>query len=187
MGAEMDSQKIHLCLLLIDRPIVVDAHLIDLQNMWFILVVPKLGIDVRCRQDDVREQIKGMIRKIYKQQELPDSKLYIEWKDGTLEEYVLFDKMRILLSSVLKTPIDLVTKIIPPHKRKYAKAVNAVSGDEDEEEENDEDEQEDVDLIDEVDEKEKQMNEKEETPVVAMSLEAQLKTGTCDYYAGTYD
>merc|ERR1712048_1223823 len=51
--AELDSQKIHLCLLLIDRPIVVDAHLIDLQNMWFILVVPKLGLDVRCRMDDV--------------------------------------------------------------------------------------------------------------------------------------
>merc|ERR1712048_451728 len=101
--------------------------------------------DVRCRMDDILEQSKGSIKRIYKQQELPDSKLYIEWKDGSMEEYVLFDKLRIQLGSVLKTPIDLVTKIIEPHKRAYTKAVNAATESESEENE-DENEDEDIDV-----------------------------------------
>merc|ERR1719361_1920597 len=95
--------------------------------MWFILVVPGLGLDVRCKMDDVIEESKGSIKRIYKRQELPDSILFIEWKDGTVEEFKLFDKLKIQLSSVLKTPITLVTKIIEPHKREYTKAVNAAT------------------------------------------------------------
>merc|ERR1719361_2221534 len=109
--------------------------------MWFILVVPGLGLDVRCKMDDVIEESKGSIKRIYKRQELPDSILFIEWKDGTVEEFKLFDKLKIQLSSVLKTPITLVTKVIEPHKRKYTKAVNAGS-DESEEVEKEEEEEE---------------------------------------------
>merc|ERR1712087_10808 len=105
-------------------------------NMWFILVVPGLGLDVRCKMDDVIEESKGSIKRIYKRQELPDSILFIEWKDGTVEEFKLFDKLKIQLSSVLETPITLVTKVIEPHKRKYTKAVNA--GNDDNEENDDE-------------------------------------------------
>merc|ERR1712048_207488 len=107
----------------------------------------------------------GSIKRIYKQQELPDSKLYIEWKDGSMEEYELFEKLRIQLGSVLKTPIDLVTKIIEPHKRAYTKAVNAAT-------ESESEENEDIDVEkEEKIEHEKEMNAEEEEDIpVAMSL-----------------
>eukprot|EP01084_Bolivina_argentea_P154212 268851_1 len=102
--AELDSQKIHLCLLLIDKPIIVNAILIDIMDKMFILVIPGLGIDVRVNIKDTIHESKGKICSIDKQFKLPDSQLNIKWNSNTnnnnnndndIEVYKLFDQMTI--------------------------------------------------------------------------------------------
>eukprot|EP01084_Bolivina_argentea_P291393 500809_1 len=174
--AQMESQEIHLCLLLIERPVIVDALLVDIINTkMFILVVPGLGIDVRVHCEDLIKESQQQIVSIDKEFELPDSKLIIEWKSGRIEEYNLFDKMRIQITSKLKIPIKPVTKLIEPQNRKHTKAANAdaFNNEEDEEEEDEEDY--------------KTNNDFNAPPPVAMTLDSQLKIGTDDYHAGYYD
>jgi len=49
--------------------------------------------------------------------EIPKSVLVIKWKSGKKEEYRLFDRIRIRLSSLLKTPIKLLVTVVTPEKR----------------------------------------------------------------------
>jgi len=200
--AEIDSQKIHLCLLLINRPIIVDAMLIDLYTSFFVLVIPGLGLDVRVNAADCKHESKGAIKSIAKQYELPDSRLVVTWRSGDEEEFKLFDKIRIRLSSVLKHPIALVTSIIEPGKRKYLKpantdAVNPLMPEEEEKEDkhaaeekinksanavNDENQQKEK--------ARKRRGEEEDVsnvPPLAMTLDKQLSVGTSDYFDAHYD
>merc|ERR1719334_2917185 len=64
--AEMDSQRIHLCLVLKERPIVVDAMVIDMSSGTFIVVIPGLGLDIRVKMRDCIEMSNGAIAEIEK-------------------------------------------------------------------------------------------------------------------------
>eukprot|EP00488_Nonionellina_sp_1-RS-2012_P001385 TRINITY_DN2229_c0_g1_i1.p1 TRINITY_DN2229_c0_g1~~TRINITY_DN2229_c0_g1_i1.p1 ORF type:complete len:165 (-),score=46.19 TRINITY_DN2229_c0_g1_i1:407-901(-) len=64
--AEIESQSIHLCLVLIDRPVVVDAMLIDLLATVFILVIPGLGIDVRVVMKMLLKNLKVKLYRLRK-------------------------------------------------------------------------------------------------------------------------
>jgi len=196
--AEIESQHIHLCLVLIERPIVVDAMVIDMSSGTFIVVIPGLGLDVRVRMKDCIEMSNGAITDIEKRNELPDSLLVITWKDGTVEEYPVFGKLRIRLSSRLKIPLDTTVCIIEPSKRKYVKAANASAINAVEEMANEEESESEnnaatqslvVDVNDEEEEhiRNAEVDCPEVMSPVAMTLEQQLKVGAADFYNAHYD
>merc|ERR1719242_1947760 len=197
--AEIDSQHIHLCLVLKERPIVVDAMVIDMSSGTFIVVIPGLGLDVRVKMRDCIEMSNGAIAEIEKENELPDAVLVVTWEDGTAEKYPIFGKMRIRLSSRLKLPLDTTVQIIEPSKRKYLKPANSSAL---EEEEGDEEEESEnnvaskvqslsVAVNDEMESSPEVKNAEDDGPEVlspvAMTLESQLKVGASDFYNAHYD
>jgi len=175
--AEMDSQKVHLCLVLMEKPIVVDVLVIDIFRGRFTVVIPGLGLDQRVVIRDIIDESKGALLSVRKENELPDSVLVFKWRSGEVEEYRLFDKMRLRLSSRLKIPIQPVVEIIEPSKRRYTRAANAEAVLEGRDEEDEVDE-EVVDVIEEP--------EEAKSPV-AMTLDSQLKVGKSDFCAEHYD
>eukprot|EP00485_Elphidium_margaritaceum_P009111 CAMPEP_0202688440 /NCGR_PEP_ID=MMETSP1385-20130828/3959_1 /ASSEMBLY_ACC=CAM_ASM_000861 /TAXON_ID=933848 /ORGANISM="Elphidium margaritaceum" /LENGTH=1425 /DNA_ID=CAMNT_0049343427 /DNA_START=145 /DNA_END=4422 /DNA_ORIENTATION=- len=188
--AEAASQDIHLCLVLMRDPIVVDAVIVEITNSFFKVVIPGLGLDFQVRFDDCRKHCKNTIVKMRKEWELPDCVLLIEWKSGTIEEFKLFQTIRIRLSSVLQQPIRLTTTIIEPRKRKYLKAANASALQASDEARNGEEEE---DVLQENEEEKFDYDGVEEMPgryhhtPLAMGLEEQLKIGNSDYFAAHYD
>jgi len=185
--AEMDSQKVHLCLVLMEKPIVVDVLVIDIFRGRFVVVVPGLGLDQRVTIRDVIEESKGALVSVRKENELPDSVLVVKWRSGEVEEYRLFDKMRLRLSSRLKIPIQPVVQMIEPSKRRYTRAVNATAvleGRDPEEEE--EDGQEEQNAEEDVDADEVEVPEECKSPV-AMTLDEQREIGKSDYHNAHYD
>lgn len=191
--AEIDSQRIHLCLLLMERPIVVDAMVIDMASGSFNVVIPGLGLDERVRVKDCIDESNGIVE-IEKKGTLPDALLVITWEDGTAEEIPVFGKIRIRLSSKLKLPINTVVEIIEPSKRKYFKAANAsaISAEEEEKEDDDAESENHVALRCDVGNEEESIqnaegDEPEVLSPVAMTLESQLKVGAADFYNAHYD
>jgi len=177
--AEMDSQKVHLCLVLMEKPIVVDVLVIDIYRGRFVVVIPGLGLDQRVVIRDVIEESKGALLSVRKENELPDSVLVVKWRSGEVEEYRLFDKMRLRLSSRLKIPIQPVVEIIEPSKRRYTRAANAEAVLMEEQEE--------VEVeVEDGDEEEVEVPEECKSPV-AMTLDSQLKVGKSDFYNAHYD
>jgi len=198
--AEMDSQRVHLCLLLMERPIVVDCLVIIISAAVFNVVVPGLGLDLRAKIRDCVSESGGAIKSMVKKKELPDSLLAIKWEDGTAEEVGLFGKMRVRLSSKLKLPLEVTLEIIEPSKRKYLKPVNAsaieaVSEDNSNSEELEEKEGDGaqptppaaapgVDVDDDI---VRNAECPDEPSPVAMTLESQLKVGVDDFQTALYD
>jgi len=194
--AEIDSQHVHLCLVLMERPIVVDAMVIDMNNGSFNVVIPGLGLDLRVKVKDCIEMSNGELMEIEKKGSLPDAQLVITWTDGTVEEVPVFGKIRIRLSSRLKLPIDTVVTIIEPSKRKYLKAANASAVGADDENKVDEEESENdvaalrCDVENENEEesiRNAEVGGQEVLSPVAMTLESQLKVGAADFHIGHYD
>jgi len=115
--AELDSQKVHLCLILDEHPIVVDAIIIDMCATAFEMVVPGLGFEISIKLRDIEDAAATVLF------ELPDSVLVIDWKTGEKEEFKLFSKICVRLSARMRTPIRLETTIIHPSMRNQVKVI----------------------------------------------------------------
>merc|ERR1712013_750505 len=164
---------------LMEKPIVVDVLVIDIFRGRFTVVIPGLGLDQRVVIRDVIEESKGALQSVRKENELPDSVLVVKWRSGEVEEYRLFDKMRLRLSSRLKIPIQPVVEIIEPSKRRYTRAANAthiLEGREESEEQ----------VVDAEEQEEVEVPEECKSPV-AMTLDEQRKVGKSDFYNAHYD
>ena len=118
--AELESQKIHLCLILIDQPITCESVIIGFHGATvFEILVPNLGLTHRISlkellslPDNAKDIINASI--LF---QMPTSLLRIEWRSGKIEVVKLFEKLKVKLYSVLKTPLKIYCKIISPQNR----------------------------------------------------------------------
>lgn len=166
--AEIDSKMIHLCLILIKKPLVVDAIIIEFMKNSFTVVVPGLGIDRRVKLGDIKKCKATILMQLEK------SQLILNWDEkencgdndesetkanddyyqnqnnnsarkprykkkmnrngnrnrenemnerkendfgANAEVFGFFSKIRVMLSSELTTPIQLITTVLSPSQR----------------------------------------------------------------------
>lgn len=177
--AEMDSKNVHLCVLLSSNPIVVDGIICDFVGSYVVILIPGLGQSIKVKLSDLKG-VKAVLA-----MPMPDTVLQLKWKDGQSDDVIeetfrIFDLIRLSITSLLTTPMELYVQIVHPMERELqivhnAQAFKNSSSDR-------------LQMVDGgINEKMEEKNIDASSTVVCIDLKSQLAVGISDFNAGVYD